>query len=58
MKPLLASTFALLVLVTLAPSANADQSCSVATLKGNYTFSNPTAVHARRGRRPTGERVR
>jgi hypothetical protein len=39
MKPLLVSTFALLVLVTLAPSANADQSCSLATLKGNYGFT-------------------
>lgn len=39
MKRMLASTFALLVLVALVPAANAAQGCTAATLTGNYGFT-------------------
>ncbi len=39
MKRLLASTFALLIVVALVPAANAAQECTAATIAGNYGFT-------------------
>jgi hypothetical protein len=39
MKRLLATIFALVVLVTLVPAANAAQGCTAATLTGSYAFT-------------------
>lgn len=49
MKRLLASTLALLVLLTLVPAAKATQACTDASLAGNYgfTFSGFVKDHGR-----------